>query len=49
VGKYDHFKEKLERFGAAWTDLKEKKFTDRLQAESKLVENAKRMEVTREK
>lgn len=49
VGHYDHFKEKLERIGAAWTDMKEKKFADRVQAEAKLVENARRKEATRER
>ena len=49
VGHYDHFKAKLERVGAAWTDMKERKFTDRIQAEAKLVENARKRETARQR
>ena len=49
VGRYDHFKEKLERIGAALRDIKGKKFTDRMHAEARLMENARRKEVAKER
>ena len=49
MGRFDHFKVKLERIGAALTEIKGKKFTDCMQMEAKLVENARRKQASRDR
>lgn len=49
VGQFDYCKDELEKAEAAWKKIKDEKFGDRLQAENRLVANAKKKEAIKER
>ncbi len=49
MSQFDHLRDAAMKGEAMWRDLKEVEYEDRLQAETKMVVNAKRKEATKQR